>query len=87
MLDTWKQRLLNDWNLMRIFRLSLGILVEVEAFKNSELIFGLLGGVLLFQAIYNVGCCGSAGCDVNQVKNKDSSLTTEVKNITFEEIK
>jgi len=86
MMNNWKDRLLNNWGIMRFLRLGLAILVLIEAWKNSEIVFGLLGGILLFQALANVGCCGSAGCDINQSYAREKSATKEIKDVTFEEI-
>ena len=80
-------RLKQGWNIMRIIRLGLATVVIVEAFKNSELIFGLLGGLLLFQAAFNYGCCGTTGCDINHTSKEHQSLHEATKDITFEEIK
>lgn len=87
MLNDWKQRLTRGWGLMRLFRLGLAVLVLIEAWKNAEILFGVLGGILLVQALLDVGCCGSAGCDINHPKTKETSGTTDSKDVTFEEIK
>ncbi len=87
MLKDWKQRLTQGWGFMRLFRLGLGVIVLIEAWKNNEILFGLLGGILLFQSLMDVGCCGSGGCDINQVKTKEKSVTLDSKDVTFEEIK
>ena len=87
MLNNWKQRFTQDWNLMRIVRAGLSVLVLTEAWKSGEIIFAVLGGILLAQVLLNVGCCGSAGCDINQVQNESKSDETKSKEVTFEEIK
>lgn len=85
--NDWKQRLTRDWGFMRFFRLGLAIIVLTEAWKNTELLFALLGSVLLFQSLLNVGCCGSGGCDINHAKTKERSGASGIKDVTFEEIK
>ena len=70
MLTDWKQRLTQGWNFMRLIRLGLAVLVIIEAWKSSELIFAALGGILLFQSLMNIGCCGSGGCDINHNENR-----------------
>ncbi len=87
MLNDWKQRLTKGWTLMRIIRLGLAIVVLSEAWKNSEILFGLLGGILLFQSLSNTGCCGVAGCDTYQSPSKTLSSDDNNKEITFEEVK
>lgn len=87
MLNDWKQRLTTGWNFMRLFRLGLAILVLIEAWKNSEVMFAVLGGILLLQVIINVGCCGTAGCDINHRKTGRRSDGVPTEETTFEEVK
>lgn len=87
MLNNWKKRVTQDWNLLRIIRAGLAVLILVEAWKSAEVIFAVLGGVLLAQVVMNVGCCGSAGCDINHVDKEPKSDETKSKEVTFEEIK
>ena len=87
MVNNLKSRLTQGWNIMRFIRIGLAIIVIVEAFKTSELIFGLLGAILLFQAAFNYGCCETSGCDTNHSSGEATSLDGQTKDITFEEIK
>jgi len=87
MLKDWKQRLVSGWSLMRIIRLGLGIIVIGEAWKSSEILFGLLGGILLAQALLNAGCCGASGCDTNQYPTKIKSSPVITEETTFTKIK
>ena len=87
MINNLKYRIKQGWSLMRFIRLGLAIVVIVEAFKSSELLFGLLGGLLLFQAAFNYGCCGAVACDINHTSRAGQSLEETTKDITFEEIK
>ncbi len=63
--------LLNNWNLMRWLRLLFGLYLGYQAFVLKDSMSGFLGAFLLIQAITNTGCCGSGGCSVPAVKNKD----------------
>lgn len=70
------------WNASRIMRLGLGIALGVYAWYEANGIMGVLAAWLGTQAIFNIGCCGSHGCNVsygNQTKN-------EAQEITYEEI-
>lgn len=64
-------RILRNWDLTRIIRLLLGMAVAIYSISSKEYIFLILGGILLFQAIMNVSCCGAGGCytDNQQKKN------------------
>lgn len=87
MFNNWKQRLLSSWTFMRFIRLGLALVVLSEAWKNSEILFGLLGGILLFQSLFNYGCCGVNGCDVNQSNSKLKLSPDALNETTFKEIK
>jgi len=77
----------SKWSFMRILRLCLAVVISVEAFKKFDILLGLLGAVLFFQSILNVGCCGSGGCDIDHMQSKGKSSANDVKDVTFEEIK
>ena len=77
-----KYRLLNGWNLMRILRLGLGIVIGFEAVKNSDALLGVFGIILLTQSVFNVGCCAAGACYVKPTNNKVND-----KEISYEEIK
>jgi hypothetical protein len=87
MLSNWRQRLMRGWGLMRLFRLGLAVLVLIEAWKNTEILFGILGGILLFQSLLDIGCCGSGGCEINYPKAKERPGIPDAKEVTFEELK
>ena len=87
MLNDWKQRLTKSWGFIRLFRLGLAVIILIEAWKNKEILFGVLGSILLFQALLDVGCCGSVGCDINHLNNKGRSAASDLKAVSFEEIK
>lgn len=86
-LNNLRQRLITGWTFLRIVRLALSLIITVEAWNSSEMLFAILGGFLAFQAIFNYGCCGASGCDIDhrRSKSKSSGETNEVT--TFEEIK
>lgn len=64
-------RILKNWDLARIIRLLLGMLIAIYSISSKDYIFLVLAGFLLFQAIINISCCGSAGCytDTKYKKN------------------
>ena len=53
-----------SWNFMRVLRLTMGIFMMIEAWRSLSWAPALLGGILLFQAYSNTGCCGSGNCAV-----------------------
>ena len=66
MFDNWKQRIFSNWDFMRFLRLALAVFILVEAWMHSDLLVGAVAGILLFQAVVNVGCCGVSGCEIKQ---------------------
>ncbi|MBL7931643.1 MAG: hypothetical protein JNL60_07070 [Bacteroidia bacterium] len=86
-INNLKNRLLTGWTFMRILRLALGVFMTVQAISGSDFLLGMLGLILLLQAFYNVGCCGTYGCDINQSPGKQASVPKSTEDITFEEVK
>lgn len=86
-INNLKQRLLKGWTLLRLVRLALALIITVEAWISSETLFAILGSFLAFQAIFNYGCCGAAGCNIDDTKTKHKSLNKEIETTTFIEVK
>jgi hypothetical protein len=76
-----KQRILSNWTLMRFLRLGMGLAILVQAILAKEI--GLAFAGILFTAlpVFNIGCCGTAGCAVPPQKE-----TNKTKDITYEEV-
>jgi hypothetical protein len=76
--DHLKRRLISGWGLMRFIRLALALGIMIRAVSTSKLLFGVLGAVLLLQAVFNYGCCGADTCDIkHNTRNRKSSGKTE----------
>lgn len=78
-----KVTLLSGWNLMRFLRLGMGTLMAIQFFQTSDKLVGLIGAFLLYQALFNKGCCGANGCATSP-KNTNNN---NIEDIKFEEIK
>lgn len=76
-----KQRLLSNWNFMRFFRLGLGIAVIVQSAVAGNWAMGILGLLFTAMPVFNIGCCGTAGC-ITPVKKSSETA----KDITYEEV-
>lgn len=70
------------WSVMRIIRLTLGSMIVYQAVVYHDSIAGLIGGLLLFQAVTNTGCCGTNSCATST-----SKIDTQQEETNFEEIK
>lgn len=75
------QSFLTGWHFTRWFRLGLGVFVMIQSIQTTDYMAGVLGILLLFQAVTNTGCCGVSGCSTNYAP-KD-----EKESFEFEEIK
>lgn len=74
--------LMSDWNVMRVIRLALGILVIIQSISEKNYMLTFAGGLFAFLALINVGCCGANGCAVNTRVSK-SDLKKEA---VYEEV-
>ncbi len=77
-----KYKLTHNWHLMRLLRLGLGIVAGIQSIQMLDFLSGIVALVLLYQAISDTGCCGSAGCaPVNR------SQAPESNRVSYQEIK
>ncbi len=68
---------------MRILRLAMAVFILVEAIKNYDILFGIIAGILLLQAVFNVGYCSGGDCYTGKMESDDKGN----KEVVFEEIK
>ncbi len=61
-METLKYNLINNWNIIRLIRLGLSIIILVQAIHIHDVLFGIFGGFFMFQAFTNTGCCGVNSC-------------------------
>ena len=72
----------SNWNVFKVLKLSLALLVMVQAAEAGDAFLGVFGLVFFSQAILNIGCCGPQGCAV-PITKKDKNTN---KDITFVEV-
>ena len=73
---------LKTWDLMRVLRLALGIIIIVQGVQAKEWLFVALGGLFSLMPLLNIGCCGASGCNTPVSKSDKKA-----EDITYEEIK
>lgn len=57
-----KEMIFKNWNAWRVIRLVLSIIFVVAGFMNADY-FLVAGGVfILFQSVFNTGCCATGNC-------------------------
>jgi hypothetical protein len=76
-----KQAILSNWTLMRFLRLAMGIAILVQSVIAKDMLFAFAGIVFTAMPVFNVGCCGTAGCAAPPKKNLDTT-----KDISYEEV-
>lgn len=76
-----KQTILSNWTLMRFLRLAMGIAILVQAVIAKDMLFVFAGIIFTAMPVFNVGCCGTAGCAASPKKNQDKT-----KEIIYEEV-
>lgn len=85
MLNDWKNRIFAGWYWMRWLRLGLAVLIIIQAIMLYDWMFAAIGGVLLVQAVFNVGCCAGGSCYAGGYSG--FSENNNGNDVTFEEIK
>lgn len=76
-----KETILSNWTLMRFLRLGMGIAILVQAVIAKDILFAFAGFIFTALPVFNMGCCGTAGCAAPLKKNQDST-----KDISYEEV-
>ena len=74
--------ILKKWDFFRILRFSMGIFFIVQAFFERSIWTGLFGFLFAGMAFFNVGCCASGACGVQQDEIKNDS-----NEVIYEEVK
>ena len=78
------QTVSSGWHPLRAIYLILGLLLMGQALESKDLPFALIGGLFLYQGLFNTGCCGMAGGF--RANNKESIQKT-LQDTEYTEIK
>ena len=62
MVEQIKNSLLYNWNLLRIMRVGIGLIVLYQSIDAKDWIIGAFAAILLSQGLFNWGCCGAQVC-------------------------
>ena len=76
-----KQTVFSNWTLLRFLRLGMGIAILVQAVIAKDMLFAFAGIIFTAMPVFNVGCCGTAGCAAPPKKYSDTT-----KAIIYEEV-
>ncbi len=70
------------WTISRFIQLLIGFYFIWEYYQHPSYLALIFGGLMLFQAIMNVGCFSSKGCAIP----KNTESYNEDADIDFEEV-
>lgn len=66
-----KDVILKDWGWLRLARLIFAFYLIFKAYKTNEIIYYFIGGVLLYQSIFNIKCLtGTCTTDTCNIESK-----------------
>ena len=67
-----KDRILKNWNFMRVVRLLLAIYASYQAIELQQYLLFLIAALFFYQSIWNVSPCGIAGtCEIKPKLKED----------------
>lgn len=62
-------KFINQFSVIRILRISIGIFAIAQAFIMRDIIVGILGFAVAGLAVFNKGCCSDNACSIPVKKN------------------
>lgn len=77
------KNILSNWSFMRILRLAMAIFIIFQGIETAQWLFVVTGIIFALMPIFNIGCCGTSGCNTN-LYSKQNSKNQET---TYTEIK
>lgn len=72
---------LANWNFMRALRLVMGVWVLVSSISTKQYFVATFGVWFIYQALMNVGCAACA------VPPSNKANSTDIQEVTYEEVK
>ncbi len=83
-MNSFTQSISSNWHPLRVVYLILGLMMMVQALQSRDIPFALIGGLFLYQSIFNTGCCGMSGAF--RANDKESNQKT-LRDTEYTEIK
>lgn len=63
----------SNWHFMRVLRVLLSLAILVQSWYAKDSTTAVIGLMLLVMGLFNIGCCGPAGCYTPIKKKKEVS--------------
>jgi hypothetical protein len=80
-----RQRLFSNWHLMRIVRLIISVGLLIMALRSKDIALSSLILLSLITTLAGVGCCGSQGCSISDIRHGLGIISGEQKKSNIEE--
>lgn len=68
-----KSLLLNDWSFFRVLRVVIGSIIMIDGIANATGLTMIIGGIFLYQGIFNLSCGGACAGGNCQIPEKNVS--------------
>lgn len=64
---------LKNWHFARILRVLIAVMLFGIAFYEHSIFYAVFGGIMLYQAVMDIGCWGQRTCSINReiVENQE----------------
>ncbi len=79
--------LLKNWHFMRLLRAGIAVWAFAEVWRTGDTLMLFLGSIFAVQAIFDIGCCGAAGCAAPRSNDRASGTKQGAEEVSFEEVK
>lgn len=80
------QRVATNWNLFRIIRLLLGVMIVVQSIQFREYWFVLVGALFAALAVFDMGCAGGSCVAPPTYNNIGKQKNQKIEDTTYEEV-
>lgn len=67
---------------MRFIRLALGVFILIQGIQTGEWLMMIFGAGFTLMPLFNVGCCATGNCSVQQSNSKSSTEEVAYEEIT-----
>jgi len=71
--------LLKNWNVVRVIRLMIAVIIAIYSYVSKDYIFLWLAGFFFLQSILNLSCCacGTSSCS-SEADNKKKGIYKDI---------
>lgn len=79
-MEDLKKQLFTGWSFVRVIRLLMSAAIIYMSIAEKNWLFGLLGGLVLYQVLTNTGCCaGTCAVPMRKSSRRFNNTVTDKK--------